>query len=227
MSFFTDLKSLFETSLTPGEMISNLLVAFLCGAIIAWVYRKTYRGPGYLNSYINALVLLAMITSIVIMVIGNNLARAFGLVGAMSIIRFRTAVKDTQDIVFIFFSLAIGMAAGVGLAFAAFGGTIIVSLVAFALNRLEIVSHPRREYLLQMIMRSGDGDGPPAQNPLLERFCRDYKLVNLRSIDEDGLLEMSYYIKLRKEDQAQEFSRALKRLDEVMEVNLFFDEEKF
>jgi len=97
------------------DIAGNMLVAFVCGLIISVVYRMVYKGPSYSVTFVNSLVLLAMITSVVILVIGNNLARAFGLVGAMSIIRFRTAVRDTQDIIFIFFSLTVGMAAGVGL----------------------------------------------------------------------------------------------------------------
>ena len=87
-----------------------------------------------------------MITAIVLMVIGNNLARAFGLVGAMSIIRFRTAVKDTQDIVFIFFSLAVGMAAGVGYHLIAICGTVFVSLTMLVLTQFSHGSTTQREY---------------------------------------------------------------------------------
>jgi len=99
---------------TGFEIITNITVALVCGLFISWLYRHTYKGPGYSITFVNSMVFLAMITAVVILVIGNNLARAFGLVGAMSIIRFRTAVKETQDIVYIFFALSVGMAAGVG-----------------------------------------------------------------------------------------------------------------
>jgi len=91
-------KNLF-TSIAIEQFIGNLVMALICGFIISIIYRWTYRGPHYSTSYVHSMVILAMVTALVIMVIGNNLARAFGLVGAMSIIRFRTAVKDTQDIV--------------------------------------------------------------------------------------------------------------------------------
>src|SRR5882672_2363406 len=116
------------------EFAANLMIALGCGIVIALVYRFTYRGASYSATFVNALVLLALITSVVILVIGNNLARAFGLVGAMSIIRFRTAVRDVQDIVFIFFSLTVGMAAGVGLNSVAIGGTIFVSVIIILLD---------------------------------------------------------------------------------------------
>ena len=98
-----DFQNVLSVSLSIGEVFENLVVALICGVIISIFYRLTYRGPGISFSFINSLIILALITSVVIMVIGNNLARAFGLVGAMSIIRFRTAIKETQDIIFIFF----------------------------------------------------------------------------------------------------------------------------
>ncbi|MEJ2051098.1 MAG: DUF4956 domain-containing protein, partial [Calditrichota bacterium] len=107
---FQNFQNIFTFSLSAGQVIINISVALLCGFIISLFYKWTYRGPNYSSNYVNSIIVLAMITAVVIMVIGNNLARAFGLVGAMSIIRFRTAVKDTQDIVFIFFALAVGLA---------------------------------------------------------------------------------------------------------------------
>lgn len=92
--------SVFPTS--SSDVIANLFVALICGLVLSIIYRTTYRGPSYSVTFVNSLVLLTLISSIVIMVIGNNIARAFGLVGAMSIIRFRTAIRDTMDLVFIF-----------------------------------------------------------------------------------------------------------------------------
>ncbi|MDZ7346073.1 MAG: DUF4956 domain-containing protein, partial [candidate division KSB1 bacterium] len=80
------------------DVLINLVIAFVLGMLIATVYRLTFKGYAYSASLVNTLILITMVTTMVIMVIGNNLARAFGLVGAMSIIRFRTAVKDTRDI---------------------------------------------------------------------------------------------------------------------------------
>ncbi|MCK9292376.1 MAG: DUF4956 domain-containing protein [Bacteroidales bacterium] len=125
-----------------------MLVALLCGIIIALIYKYTYRGLNYSASFTASLILLTMITTIVIMVIGNNLARAFGMVGAMSIIRFRTAVKDASDIMFIFFSLSIGLAAGVKLYSIAFFGTLIVGGVHLVLNKYNFILPQSREFLL-------------------------------------------------------------------------------
>ncbi|MCD4664693.1 MAG: DUF4956 domain-containing protein, partial [Bacteroidales bacterium] len=128
---FNELQNINLFPTTGSTIIINILIALLCGLFIAWLYRKTYKGPGYSIGFLNSIVLLAMITSVVIMVIGNNLARAFGLVGTMSIIRFRTAIKDTQDIVYIFFGLAVGMAAGVGYYKIAIIGTLFIGFILY------------------------------------------------------------------------------------------------
>ncbi|MCB0528409.1 MAG: hypothetical protein KDC65_08040, partial [Saprospiraceae bacterium] len=77
--------AVFPTS--SADVLANLLVALVCGLLLSMIYRLTYRGPSYSITFVNSLVLLSIISAIVIMVIGNNIARAFGLVGAMSIIR--------------------------------------------------------------------------------------------------------------------------------------------
>jgi len=221
------LNSVFRFSITLEEVILNLFVAFLCGVIIAIFYRTTYTGPGYSTTFVNAMVLLSMITAVVIMVIGNNLARAFGLVGAMSIIRFRTAVKDTNDIIYIFFSLAIGMAAGVGFHSMAIVGTLFVGFISFGLTKIHLKSLPKREYLLQFMYTGEKDSGIEAYSEVLNKFCKYYKLVNVKSIGENDDLELSFYIRLKNPDLSANFIQELKQIPGIQHANLFFDEEFF
>ncbi|MFO7999020.1 MAG: DUF4956 domain-containing protein, partial [Bacteroidales bacterium] len=132
-----EFSDIFTFTITFRDLVGNLIVALLCGVIISMVYRYTYKGLNYSASFAVSIVMLTMITSIVIMVIGNNLARAFGMVGAMSIIRFRTAVKDASDIMFIFFALTIGLACGVKLYAVALFGTVFISGVFIIMSLLD------------------------------------------------------------------------------------------
>lgn len=209
-----------------GQVIGNLAVALLCSFLISLLYRWTYRGPAYSTTFVNSLAALSMITALVIMVIGNSLARAFGLVGALSIIRFRTAVKDTQDIVFIFFALAVGMAAGVGLHLSAIAGTLFIGLAIFVLWRTNYASPRRREYLLQFAF-SPLGEEEAPYTSVLEKHCQHHELVNLKSVDHGDLLELSFYIRLKDKEQSGQFIRQLGQVTGVSHVNLFFDEEPF
>jgi uncharacterized membrane protein YhiD involved in acid resistance len=165
-----------------------------------------------------------MVTALVIMVIGNNLARAFGLVGAMSIIRFRTAVKDTQDIVFIFFSLAAGMAAGVGLKFLSLFGTLFIGTVLFTLSRTNYAKPHRKEFLLQFQCRLTDGEGPYL--PTIEKFCKRNKLVNMQSMGPEDLFELSFNIQLKDRKKHSEFVRELNQLPQLEQIRLYFDEDQ-
>ena len=216
---------MFMFSLSPAEALANLLVALLCGVFIAFLYRVTYKGISYSSGYVVSLIMLTLITALVIMVIGNNLARAFGLVGAMSIIRFRTAVKDTQDIMFIFFALAIGLACGSSAFAIAITGTLFIGAIVYIASLVNDSTKVRREYLVQVIYKQAEQ--PEASlHKVLSSYCSKHKLINIKKIGEnDGqLTEYSYYIILRNMNKAGLFASELNKLEGVTKVNVFFDE---
>jgi uncharacterized membrane protein YhiD involved in acid resistance len=204
------------------QTLAGLVVSLLCAVLISVVYRFTYRGPGYSNSFITSIVVLALITSVVIMVIGNNLARAFGLVGALSIIRFRTAVKDTIDIVYIFFALAIGMAAGVGYFKLAVTATVFISLVLLAISKSNIKFLQGEQFLLQMEYMDDD---VAAITSVMDDYCSTFELINVKSEAGRGKRDFSYYVTLKKRKDYLEFVSALKKVSAVQSINLFRDEE--
>lgn len=213
--------------ITGTEIVANILVALVCGLFIAWLYRHTYKGPGYSTTFVNSMVILTMITAVVLLVIGNNLARAFGLVGAMSIIRFRTAVKETQDIVYIFFSLASGMAAGVGYHKIALIGTLFIGLMIYLFSKSKL-SAPRKEEFLLQFSYHPNGDEIPAYLPVFRKYCRGHKLINTRSLGVDrDALELSYYVKFKDMEKNSAFMRELQKTEGVNQINLYFDEEQF
>ena len=213
-----------DQNIRTGDVLLNLLVAFLCGLFIAQTYKLTFGGASYSKSISNALVVLSMITAVVILVIGNNLARAFGLVGAMSIIRFRTAVKDPMDIVFIFFSLSIGLAAGVGLIQIAIIGTLSVSLVLLILNKVGYGASHREENLLQFAYSSDHNGDEPSYMKVIKTYCRHYTMINVRSLGSSRQYEISYYVTLRDPAQGNQLVKALSKLDDVEKINLYSDE---
>jgi uncharacterized membrane protein YhiD involved in acid resistance len=217
-------------SLTLGDFVVNVLVACLCGLIHIAFYRAAYRGPGYSAGFLNSLVLLAMITAVVIMVIGDSLARAFGLVGAMSIIRFRTAVKEVMDIVHIFLALAIGMTAGVGLTAAAFLGTIVLDTSYYLLVHFNILSSPRKQFIVQFTYQQPVGEQNGKEPPyltMLRAHSRQNSLMNVRSVGEEEEMEISYYVKPKNDGSVADLLRELKSLNGVRSVMVFHDEEQF
>jgi uncharacterized membrane protein YhiD involved in acid resistance len=224
MSLFQDSPGVLLSSLGPA--LGNMATALACGLLISLIYRWTYKGLSYSITFVNSMPPLSMITAMVIMVIGNNIARAFGLVGALSIIRFRTAIKDVQDIVYIFFALAVGMAAGVGLHLTAIAGTIFIGAVILILAKIPYAWPKRREFLLQFrLTSSGEEEAPYL--PVLEKYCRQHRLVNVKSLRDSDSLELSYYIRLKADDTSETLVRELGRTRHVARVNVLFDKEQF
>lgn len=222
-----DFQNVLSVSLSIGEVFENLIISLICGLLISLVYRLTYKGPGISYSFINSLIILSLITSVVIMVIGNNLARAFGLVGAMSIIRFRTAIKETQDIIFIFFSLAIGMASGVGLHALALSSTIFIGIILYVLTKTNAVNPVKKDFLLQFTFLASDGYEEAPFLILFQKYCKSSKLINTKALIENDSLELSYHIILKDAKFVTAFVNELKNSKGVSNVNLFFDEESF
>jgi uncharacterized membrane protein YhiD involved in acid resistance len=211
--------------LSGPAIVSKIFIALLCGLFVTWIYRRTYRGPGYSVSFTNALILLSMTTAVIIMVIGNSLARAFGLVGAMSLVRFRHAVKNTQDTVFIFVALAGGMAAGVGFYSIAIIGTLFTGLVILFLSKSKVMTPHREDYLLQFNYRT-HVENPPVYQSILDQYCRKTSIINVRSLGDTDMVELSYYIKLKDKSKGKQLVQSLNQTAGVQYVNLFFDEEQ-
>lgn len=176
MNGFQDFQSFLTLGLGPAQVLRNLGAACSCGLLVAFFYQGVTQRQAHNRAFILSLVGLSLITSPVIRVIGNNLARAFGLVGTMSIIHFRTAVKDVQDVVFIFFSLAAGMAAGVGMYAAAFIGTGAVGAALLFLSRLGSLAQKRREYLLLLSYLPVAGEEAPYLQ-VFKTYCTTHQLI--------------------------------------------------
>ena len=221
---FDNLQNIDLFPATVSEIITNILVALLCGLFLGQLYKNINKGRGYSVSFVHAIVLLGMITSVVIMVVGNNLARAFGLVGTLSIIRFRTAIKDTQDLVFIFFALSMGLAAGAGFYKIAFIGTLFISLIIYILSRSSILSPKQKEYLLQFACVNG-GNQTQDYIKILNEFCRSHKIINVKSVESQDTLELSYYIRFKNNAESSRFVQELQKVEGVRDINLYFDEE--
>src|SRR6187549_1436221 len=123
-------------------VLIRLVTATVLGGLVAWVYRST-RDPGDVTpSFTATLVLLSVLIAMVTQVIGDNVARAFSLVGALSIVRFRTVVRDTRDTAFVIFSVVVGMAVGSQHPWVALAGIVVAGGAAFLLARVGAPAAP-------------------------------------------------------------------------------------
>lgn len=116
-------------SITMAAIVISLMSSLVAGLLIAWVYRKAFQGVLYQKSYAAAIVMTCLVTTMVIMVISGNLVLSLGMVGALSIIRFRAAIKDPLDIVYMFWAVGVGLANGVGYFQVSIIASVFIALV--------------------------------------------------------------------------------------------------
>ena len=138
--------SLSTQNLTLPNVLISLGIAFLLGMVIYFIYKKTYRGVLYSHSFNLSLIMLSMVTTLVIMCISSAPALSLGMVGALSIVRFRTAVKDPMDTVYMFWAIAVGITVGANFILFSIIGTLVIAVILLVLS---FTSNPTgQNYLL-------------------------------------------------------------------------------
>ncbi len=121
--------------ITTLNILLNISMSFLVGMFIFFIYKKTYQGVLYQRSFNISLVLASTVTSMIIMTISGNLILSLGMVGALSIVRFRTPVKDSMDLIFLFWAISVGIANGVGYFNISIVGSIMIAIFMLILTR--------------------------------------------------------------------------------------------
>lgn len=179
-------------TLTLDVYLLRLLAALVLGQVVAWIYIGTHRGISYTASVAQALIVMALIVTLVMAVIGNNIARAFGLFGALALIRFRTPVKDARDTVFLFLSVALGIACGTGNIMAGVAGTVVIGLVLWRLATTGFGAKLGHDGLLRL---RAPESAEALVNIVLGRHCERIKLLHMRDAGAD-VLEFAYEIGL-------------------------------
>jgi uncharacterized membrane protein YhiD involved in acid resistance len=204
----------------PTAVLIRLIEALVLGVVVAFIYRRT-RGAGETQpSFPVTLVLLSILIAMVTQVIGDNVARAFSLVGALSIVRFRTVVRDTQDTAYVIFAVAVGMAVGAGHSVLAVSGIGVVALAAFLMRRGAVALPGRHEtYLLKI--RLGLGHDPAmVLRSTFDTYLLARHLLSIETAKQGMALELTYRAALQSEDTAGELVKALNRLEGVQGISL-------
>ena len=202
----------------PNEILVNMALAFVLGMVISYIYKITHKGLSYSQSFLLTIIFVTFIVSMVMMVIGNNLARAFALVGALSIIRFRTVIKDTKDTAFIFLGLAAGMAAGTSSYFLALSGTGVFALIALALHSTNYGSFHKSEFLLRF--RAITGVNQPDYSALINKLSRTANLIHVEPSGDGKTAKLTFDIVMKKDIDPQGLSDQVASLDGISEVAL-------
>ncbi len=204
---------------TIQDIVLTIVLSFVLSLVIAYLYKVTYRGTSYIQSYVHTLVLMSMVVGLIMLVIGSNIARAFTLVGALSIIRFRNAVKDTRDVGYIFFAMAIGMACGTRFYLIAIVATLLISALLYALVRFDLFAKQITHHLLKVRI-AADLPFAAVFAPIFQRYLQRYDLVAMETVQAGTLTELVYSVEMKRADQAQELLSALGQANDNNKVVL-------
>ncbi len=194
MTTFADIfkKSFLEEAgiLTLESFALSMLAAFICGMIVFAVYRKYYRGVIYNNNFNILLVMTSLVTCFMVIVISSNVVLSLGMVGALSIVRYRTAVKDPLDVGFLFWTVAVGITCGAGLYIISLSGTIFIAVIFIILVKCQV---GKQQYLL--VVKYLDEASEAVEREMKSRK----KILKNKTVVKD-YTELTYEMKLDKED---------------------------
>jgi uncharacterized membrane protein YhiD involved in acid resistance len=209
---------------SPEDIVLSLLLAFVLGQVLAWVYYFTHSGLSYSRTFVQSLIMITVVVAMVMAVIGNNIITAFGLMGALAIIRFRNIIKDTRDIAFIFCSLVIGMAAGSQRYGIAIVGTIILSLIALYLHLTGFGTHQPHNGFLTFRLPGQIEPGHPIL-VVLKRFCTKFTLVSVQDSGFEGPAEYAYQLMIRNATKNEQMLAELEKVQGIESVSLTMQEQ--
>jgi hypothetical protein len=206
------------------NLVSRLLIALFFGIIVAGIYALTQRkSRSELAPFLTTLVLLTILIAMVTLVIGDNVARAFGLVGALSIVRFRTVVEDTRDTAFVIFAVVVGMAAGAEpyvVPLLPLAGIPIVAAAALLLGHWGNSAAP---VVLDfaLVLRLGIGHDPDRHlREVFQQYLSHQCLRSTATARQGVALDLTYHVRLRRDEGAVAFVAALNKVEGVQNVEL-------
>lgn len=196
MTFADIFKSSFlqnVTSVSILDMVLALVLAFGVGLFIFFVYKKTYAGVMYSSSFGVTLVALTMITTLVILAVTSNIVLSLGMVGALSIVRFRTAIKEPMDIAFLFWSIAVGIVLAAGLIPLAVFGTVIIGIILLVFANQKDNTNP---YIVVLAL-----DGNDTEKAATEFLAQNTKKCVVKSkTTRKGNVEVNLEIRLNNDN---------------------------
>ena len=198
-------------SVSVLDMAIALDLAFLMGLFIFFIYKKSYSGVMYSASFGVTLIALSLITTILIMTVASNVVLSLGMVGALSIVRFRAAIKEPMDIAFLFWAIAVGIVLAAGLILLAVAGSVFIGVVLLIFAQKKTVDSP---YILIVHCENGQ-----IEKQTKEFVKAHVKRINVKSKSvTGGQVELNYEVRLQNDDC--DFVNELEAMEGVSRVVL-------
>ena len=201
----------------------SILLAFALAQAVASVYMRTFRGLSYSRTLVQAMALASIVTCMLMLAIGNSIAAGIGIAGGLSIIRFRTTMRDPRDMVFVFTALAAGIASGLQAYAAAITGTAVFLVAALALDFTAFGARRHFDGLVRFSVPP-DGEAPNLIPGLLKKHCDSFVLVTLREAAQGARVEHAYQISIPNPAARGQLVIGLQALTGVKDVTLLVQE---
>ncbi len=203
----------------PITVVLDLTLSYVLGQLVAWLYIWTHRGLSYSRNMTHSMVLLTMIVTSVMLVVGDSIARAFGLVGALAIIRFRTVVRDARDTTFIFLALATGIAIGAHHYVVAVVAAVVIGLIA---TQLHLTGFGQR-HTDTGVLRVRSSTALENIEEALKAWCKSHELLSLKE-SSGGESEYSFEIRLYHPAEREDLVAAVRGISGTSLVTVALEE---
>jgi hypothetical protein len=194
------------TAISLTNAILTIVISFILGALISITYMKTSKAKTYSQNFSLTLIIVPTVIAIIVLLIGSNVARAFSLAGAFSIIKFRSAPGDPKDISYVLFTMAAGLACGVGAFGYALLFTIFLCLLMIALHYFNFGDKKTTEKLLKITIPE-DLDYEGVFDDIFMKYTEGYELIKVKTVDLGSLFQLVYTVTMNKEESQKEFFR--------------------
>lgn len=188
---------------TPLEVVGAMLLSFVLNLFVATLYRSTYKGTRYSQDFVQALIMIGTITTILIMVVRGNAGIAFGMFAAFSMIRFRRNLGQARDLGFVFYAMAVGMVVGARLYMESIMVTPLVGALLYMIAKKDAFAPRRASHLLTLRM-TNDMDFEERLDPVWKEFADSAVLMSVRSAQAGMMTELCYGLQLKPETRLPE-----------------------
>lgn len=210
-----------ETAPIPTDiptLLIALLLAFLCGQFLAWIYMFTHTGLSYSRTFVSALIVLPITVSLVMMVLNNNMVTAFSLLAVFAIVRFRNILRDTLDTVFILSVIVVGMACGTQKFITAIIGTLVAASALVYIWFTNFGTRQRYDLILNLSW-SNSLSAIPTLESLLKRHALKTHLASQQTEDDEEYTQLSYRLLLRDPNRTEDLINELNQLEGVTGIS--------
>ena len=211
---------------TAIEVIFTVVVCFALQLLISYSYIRTHRGRFYSQNFVHTLIIVGVVISVIIIVIGSNIARAFSLAGALSIIRFRSAIRDPRDVAYVFFSMGVGLACGSGLFTAAIILSVLLSLIIVLLEGTDY-GHVTDKVKLLKITLPENLNYEGLYDDILHKYTDQNTFLSVRTTSLGTMFEVIYSIKMKRGISEKEMIDDIRERNGNLNVSLLLDEQSY